>query len=116
MREKPPSRLRAMVRLRCPRCLEGPVFASLWKMHALCPSCGLRYEREPGYFTGAMYVSYGLGLALCAPLGVVLIVLGGFSVNQCIVTIAAMVPFLAPLLFRYSRVIWMHLDQLLDPR
>ena len=116
MREEPPSRLRAVVLLRCPRCLDGAVFKSLWKMHPLCPSCGLEYEREPGYFTGAMYVSYGLGLALCAPLGVVLMVLGGLSANQTIVTIAVMVPFLAPLLFRYSRVIWMHLDQLLDPR
>ncbi|MYH48097.1 MAG: DUF983 domain-containing protein [Gammaproteobacteria bacterium] len=116
MREGLPRRLQAVVLLRCPRCLGGAVFASLWKMHPLCPSCRLEYEREPGYFTGAMYVSYGLGLALCAPLGVVLMVLGGLSANQSILAIAVMVPFLAPLLFRYSRVIWMHLDQLLDPR
>ena len=116
MSDKLPVRLRAVVRLRCPRCLDGAVFASLWKMHPHCLSCRLQYEREPGYFTGAMYVSYGLGLALCAPLGVALIVLGGFSTNQSILTIAVMAPFLTPLLFRYSRVVWMHIDQLLDPR
>ena len=116
MREGLPGRLRAMVRLRCPRCLDGAVFESLWKMHPSCPSCGLQYEREPGYFTGAMYFSYGLGLAVCAPLGVVLMIFAGFSANQCILTVAVMVPLLVPLLFRYSRVLWMHCDKLLDPR
>ncbi|MCY4645695.1 MAG: DUF983 domain-containing protein [Gammaproteobacteria bacterium] len=116
MRETLPRRLHAVVRLRCPRCLNGAVFASLWKMHPLCPSCRLEYEREPGYFTGAMYFSYALGLALCTPLGVFLMVFAGFSANRSILAIAAMVPLLVPLLFRYSRVLWMHCDQLLDPR
>ena len=116
MMEELPSHLRAIVRLRCPRCLDGAVFARLWRMHPLCPSCGLEYEREPGYFTGAMYFSYALGLALCAPVGVALTVFAGFSAIQCILAIAVMVPLLIPLLFRYSRILWMHCDQLLDPR
>ena len=78
------SRLQAIVRLRCPRCLDGAVFESLWRMHPLCPSCQLKYEREQGYFVGAMYFSYGMALALYAPLFVVLVALGGFSANQCV--------------------------------
>ena len=85
-------------------------------MHPLCPSCQLKYEREPGYFVGAMYFSYGLALALYGPLAVVLMALGGFSANQCLLTIGVTLPFLSPLLFRYSRVLWMHFDQLWDPR
>ncbi len=84
-------------------------------MYPLCPCCQLKYEREQGYFVGAMYFSYGMALALYAPL-VVVLVLGGISVNQCILTIGVTLPFLVPLLFRYSRVLWMHFDQLLDPR
>ena len=53
-------------------------------MHPLCPSCQLKYEREQGYFVGAMYFSYGMALALYAPLFVVLVALGGFSANQCV--------------------------------
>jgi uncharacterized protein (DUF983 family) len=45
--------LAAIVQLRCPRCLQGQVFATLFRMHEQCPVCGLRFEREPGYFTGA---------------------------------------------------------------
>jgi hypothetical protein len=48
------TRLAAIVAQRCPRCLEWPVFATLFRRHARCPACGLRFEREPGYFTGAM--------------------------------------------------------------
>lgn len=84
-------------------------------MHPVCPSCGLKYEREPGYFVGAMYVSYALALALGVPLAVVLMVLWGFSAYQCVLAIAVMASLMAPLLFRYSRVIWMHFDQFLDP-
>ena len=116
MRESLPSRLQAIVRFRCPRCLEGAVFESLWTMHPLCPFCQLEYEREPGYFLGAMYVSYGMALAVGGPIVAVLMVLGGLSVNQCILVMAVTLPLLAPLLFRYSRVFWMHLDQVLDPR
>ena len=62
-----------------------------------------------------MYFSYGMALALYAPL-VVVLVLGDISANQFILTIGVTLPFLVPLLFRYSRVLWMHFDQLLDPR
>ena len=31
-------------------------------MHEYCPVCGLKFEREEGYFLGAMYISYGLAL------------------------------------------------------
>ena len=85
-------------------------------MHPLCPSCGLKYEREPGYFVGAMYFSYAMALVLGVPLAVALMILGGFSAHQCVLAIAVMTSLMAPLLFRYSRVVWMHFDQFLDPR
>ena len=30
--------------------------------------CGLKFEREPGYFLGALYISYGLGVVSIAML------------------------------------------------
>ena len=110
------SRLQSIGKLRCPRCLHGAVFESLWKMHRFCPFCRLEYEREQGYFLGAMYFSYGMALALSAPLVLVLLVFGGFSVNEVILTLGVTITFLSPLLFRYSRILWMHFDQFWDPR
>jgi hypothetical protein len=33
-------------------------------MHACCPVCGLHFEREEGYFLGAMYISYGMSATI----------------------------------------------------
>src|ERR1700758_1848087 len=52
----------------CPRCRTGKIFrSSLYRgfprMHERCPACDLKFHREPGYFLGAMYISYGMALA-----------------------------------------------------
>ena len=56
-------------------------------MHRFCPFCRLEYERKQGYFLGAMYFGYGMALALSAPLVLVLLVFGGFSVKEVILTL-----------------------------
>ena len=37
-------------------------------MHERCRACGLKFEREDGYFLGAMYIGYGLGVGAIAVL------------------------------------------------
>ena len=58
------SRLGAIAAQRCPVCLEGRMFAGGFRMNEQCPVCGHRFMREPGYFQGAMYVSYALATAV----------------------------------------------------
>lgn len=105
----------ALLRRRCPRCRDGAVFAGLVRMHAACPTCGLEYFREPGYFFGAMYFSYALGVASVTPLAVT-----GFLLGWPVATIGwactAQLVVLAPWLFQYSRVIWLWFDQRFDAR
>lgn len=48
------------VRLKCPQCGESKMFHHWVLMHPACPHCGLKYEREPGYFLGSIYFNYGL--------------------------------------------------------
>src|SRR3954467_1228327 len=61
---KKPTRIGAMLRMRCPRCLRGKLFRGLFDMWERCPQCGFVFEREPGYFTGAMYASTLITLPL----------------------------------------------------
>src|SRR5216110_568518 len=61
---KRPSRFGAMLRMRCPRCLRGKLFRGLMDMWERCPQCGFVFEREEGYFTGAMYASTLITLPL----------------------------------------------------
>jgi uncharacterized protein (DUF983 family) len=108
-------RLAAIVRQRCPRCLEGPVFATLFRIHVQCPACGLRFEREPGYFTGAMYLSYGVALLATAPVWLVMVWFGR-SLGEVLLVVGPLLIAGSPWLFRYARVLWLHLDQAFDPR
>ncbi len=66
------NKLEATVKMKCPRCHEGDIFESknpfawgkMTTMHTNCPNCNLKYEREPGFFYGAMYVCRKSRLAL----------------------------------------------------
>jgi uncharacterized protein (DUF983 family) len=105
-------RLRAIFLQHCPRCLKGKVYHGLIAMYETCPVCGYRFEREQGYFLGAMYASYFLAVPVVGLLA--------WAINVWIVpqwslfaaTFLATPPFLlsVPLIYRYSRVIWMHID------
>jgi len=85
-------------------------------MNAVCPVCELRFDREPGYFTGAMYVSYILAvpvMAACA--AAVHLVAPGWSFETTIGAAALLFLLFVPAIFRYSRILWIHLDQTVDP-
>jgi uncharacterized protein (DUF983 family) len=111
------SRWGAILRQLCPRCLQGRVYKGLVTMHEHCPHCGLKFGREPGYFLGAMYYSYGMGAIILGILTALIwwLILPQWEFHQ--VVLVALVPFVffVPLIFRYSRVIWMHFDHSFDP-
>ncbi|NQZ75841.1 MAG: DUF983 domain-containing protein [Ekhidna sp.] len=79
-------------------------------MHHRCPNCNQALEPEPGFYTGAMYVSYGfqvaiiVGVILCAKI---------FAVNASVLWyirwIAGIIMLLFPIIYRLSRSIWAHI-------
>src|SRR5947209_1498918 len=97
---------------RCPRCREGRMFRSTFSMNDPCPVCGMAFEREPGYFFGAMYVSYGLSVLILSPIFFTLQWLLPGWPGTLVVLLAALayLPF-TPAVFRYSRVIWTYFDR-----
>lgn len=107
-------RLGALARGRCPRCLEGPVWRSLVSMHVRCPVCGLAYEREPGYFTGAMVISYAIGVTVFGLLTIALLV-ARLDAGAALLAGGVAYLALAPFIMRASRVLWLHVDWLIDP-
>ncbi len=78
-------------------------------MNEYCPHCGLRFEVEPGFFFGAMYISYAFSVALFTIIGVALSVLGDYPIYYYIIAIILSVLLLFPLMFRYSRILFLHL-------
>ena len=108
-------RFQAILKRRCPRCLRGQVFASAFRMRRNCGVCDLRFERqEPGYFVGALYFAYGLAVLLGAPPAAYLW-WQGFSMGVNALVITGELIILSPWIFQYSRILFLHLDQLFDP-
>ncbi len=80
-----------------------------------CPNCGLKFEREQGYFLGAMYISYGLALIAIVAIALLLWAFTPWSLQK--ITLWAILLFLpsAPMLTLFSRVLWIYLDRAIDP-
>ncbi len=101
------------LRLRCPRCGRTPLFQGRFTMHERCAACGLRYEREQGYFVGAIYINYALTVAAAAGTVFAIEAVVGLTLAQEL-TLAVALAALVPLVFfRYARSLWLSLDYLL---
>jgi uncharacterized protein (DUF983 family) len=112
-----PKRFTALLKQRCPRCLEGSIFAGWVTTREVCPVCSLRYGREEGYFSGGMDLSFFLAAPVLA--FIFLVVYQAFSSTLTLVatlflSYAIFLPCAVPL-FRYSRVLWLYIDWQLDP-
>lgn len=102
------------LRTRCAVCGEGRPFSGLFSMDAKCSACRYHYKREPGYFIGAMYMSYGMGVLLVIP-PVLYCMLTGVAMWVACGVAFGLTTLLSPLIFRYSRGVWVAWDLVLSP-
>jgi uncharacterized protein (DUF983 family) len=103
------------LRLKCPRCGVGGLYRKPFSMHVSCQNCGLKFEREQGYFVGAIYINYAATVAIAVPGFFILDAFTAIDINQ---QLSIWVPFavLFPLLFfHHSRSLWLALDHLFNP-
>ncbi len=86
-------------------------------MDERCPVCDLQFGRgEPGYFTGAMYFSYGLAIPLIALLTLIeWLLLPRWTLFQLVLLATGICVPLIPWIWQYSRVLWIHFDRYFDP-
>jgi uncharacterized protein (DUF983 family) len=109
------TKLYSIFKRKCPHCHEGQFFESsnpynLNKAGNLldeCPVCKSKYEIEPGFYYGAMYVSYALGVATFVSAFVAVYVLfPEASTETYIGTVVASIFILGPVLYQLSKIIW----------
>lgn len=80
-----------------------------YKMHERCPHCDHQFEMEPGYFYGAMYVSYALSVGIFLTTVFVLYVfMDDPELSTYIATVVVVALLLYPINFRYSRILFAH--------
>jgi uncharacterized protein (DUF983 family) len=111
----PMSTLGAILRQRCPRCHEGRIFRRRLTVNWFCPVCELRFLREPGYTTVAIELSYLFTVPILVLLTAFFAVVMRLPIEWAAAAAALVFLPLSPVIFRYSRVLWIYLDQRLDP-
>ena len=84
-------------------------------MYERCPICDLKFERESGYFLGAMYISYGLGVICVGLIALVLWGVTSWELVRVIVWASVLYLLLVWPITLFSRVVWLYLDWAMDP-
>jgi uncharacterized protein (DUF983 family) len=110
-------KLISAVQMKCPRCGEGRLYEDqgffpmkgIFSMKRHCSNCGLKYEKEVGFFYGAMYVSYMLNIALfvTATVGYYMFFEDSLDWRLYILGYLGITFLLIRFIFRMSRSIWL---------
>lgn len=110
------SLLSALVHGKCPRCREGKIFtyrinklSRFNVMNSTCPHCEVMFQPEPGFYQGAMYVSYAFAVAIIVAVTFLLSFLGSFPDWVYITVIVVATVFLAPVNYRVSRILYLYM-------
>jgi uncharacterized protein (DUF983 family) len=101
----------------CPKCQNENMYVDanpyhlgkVLKMHENCSHCGLKYQIEPSFFYGAMYVSYAVNVALGVATFIIAKMFIGLDLVQSFAAIIGSLVVLYPLVLRISRNIYINL-------
>lgn len=108
-------KLYSIIKLKCPHCHEGDFFEGRnfynfktpSKSHDVCLKCNRRLYIEPGFYYGAMYVSYGISVAHAISFWVAQMVLGiEVSYWGFIIFVGATLLAVTPFYYGMSKLIW----------
>lgn len=109
---------------KCPKCHEADLyehkhaynFKDFSKMPDECPVCRQSFQVEPGFYYGAMYISYAFGVAISLPLFIIQYALFHFTFLQSVGGIVLVLLLATPYLFRLARSLWINLFVHYDPK
>ncbi len=108
--------LKGIAKGSCPVCGKGKIFKTNYQwyktpeMNKSCPHCHFVYEKEPGFFWGAMYVSYGIGIAVSlAIFGLCQFIFTDPFDLRIIPLVTLSLLSISLINYRYSRIIWIYL-------
>ncbi len=111
------SKLYSILTGTCPKCHNESMYidsnplhlSKVLKMHDHCGQCGFKYQIEPSFFYGAMYVSYGLNVAIGIAAFIVAFVFFDLNMKASFIAIFASLLILMPFVLRLSRNIYINM-------
>ncbi len=101
----------------CPKCHHESMYenknpyiiSETLKMNERCSKCGFKYQIEPSFFYGSMYVSYGVGIAFAVAAFIISYILIETSLVTAFIAIVLTLIAFMPIIMRVSRNIWINL-------
>jgi len=118
------SKLNSILTGTCPKCQNESMYSdknplhlgNILKMNEDCSHCGLHYQIEPSFFYGAMYVSYGLNVAIGVAAFIISFFIFGSGLKVAFVVIIAALILSFPFVLRWSRNIYINMFVAYDPK
>ncbi|MBG6110363.1 uncharacterized protein (DUF983 family) [Flavobacterium sp. CG_9.10] len=118
------SKLNSILTGSCPKCQNESMYldknplhlSKILKMHENCSHCGFKYQIEPSFFYGAMYVSYGLNVAIGTAAFIISYVIFNSDIKVAFISIIVSLIVLFPFVLRWSRNIYINMFVSYDPK
>ena len=116
LRIKKGSRSFSITHLKCPRCQQGDLFSvsnpynlrRVLDMPGRCPTCHQDFKIEPGFYSGALWISYPVILVLIVPSALILLFAFHFPILWALLLPFTLLLALQPLIMRFCRAIWLN--------
>lgn len=111
------SKLYSILTGKCPKCHEESMYVNpnpfalmdVLKIRERCSNCNTKYRMEPSFFFGAMYVSYGVGVAFSVAAFIISYLILGLTLTTSFIVIIVTLVVFMPFIMRISRNIWINL-------
>ena len=76
-----------------------------------CPSCGHKFEKEEGYYIGAMIISYFVTAFLALPTLLIGLFRYQWEFNALMGLVCIQILITGPIIYRYSKLVWIHIEE-----
>lgn len=96
--------------LRCPQCGKGSLAAGFFKTARVCAFCGMLFEKESGYFAGAIYPLYAMSGIIGGLTALTAMLSFDCSLGASVAIGAALVLLISPYLFWVARSAFLHAE------
>ena len=111
------SKIYSILRGKCPRCHEGNFFKYTFTMNIFkvnkiekkCSQCDLKYMIEPAFYFGALYVSYGITVAICIVTFITSKIIFDLALLSSFIAVFIVLILFIPVNLRLSRILWINM-------
>jgi uncharacterized protein (DUF983 family) len=111
------SKVYSIINNKCPQCHEGNFYTShpynfkeFGDKNEVCSFCNLKFEKEPVFFSGSLYITYAFGVAIFVAFWVMKVILfPEMTINNMILWVSAILIIASPASLYYAKLFWMNL-------